>query len=135
MKNFKQVYQFPLKTDEYGHKAYTNDDNMAFDFAEKWLDGNAWTVSKEEEAKIVYLLNQEVPEALEKHFEYTFNSTVSTIFIGVGATMPIYKPFIIIRGWGHLTGKGGGLGLPANEGKRLQREFAEFIIDRLQGKR
>lgn len=41
------------------------------------------------------------------------------------------KPFITIRGWGYLTGCGGGLWLDPEVAKKIQDDFAEWIIDKL----
>lgn len=40
------------------------------------------------------------------------------------------KVFLVVRGWGHLTGSG-GLALPAEEATSIQDEFAIFVMSRL----
>lgn len=40
------------------------------------------------------------------------------------------KVFLVVRGWGHLTGSG-GLALPAEEATSIQDEFARFVMSRL----
>lgn len=40
------------------------------------------------------------------------------------------QPFLIVRGWGHLAGTG-GLNLPEDEAVKLQREFALWVVDKL----
>ena len=41
------------------------------------------------------------------------------------------KPFITIRGWGYLTGCGGGLCLDPDTAKKIQDDFAKWIVDKL----
>lgn len=41
------------------------------------------------------------------------------------------KPFITIRGWGYLTGCGGGLSLDPDVAKKIKDDFAKWIIDKL----
>lgn len=40
------------------------------------------------------------------------------------------KTFLVVRGWGHLTGSG-ALALPAEEATVIQDEFAKFVMSRL----
>lgn len=43
------------------------------------------------------------------------------------------KDFILIRGWGYLTGTG-GLNLPDEEAAAIQDDLADYIIERLTTK-
>ncbi|ALN97182.1 hypothetical protein [Flavobacterium phage FpV4] len=123
---FKDVYKFPLTNDMFGGKILTTDNNMAFDFMEKWLDKNSFKVSEEDENTILKILND--TEGIFKtktKFDYEYKNCVINIIIN-----NVSKPFIMIRGWGHLTGTG-GLKLDEKTARKLQDEFAMFIIEKL----
>ncbi len=36
------------------------------------------------------------------------------------------------RGWGHLTGTGGGLGLPSDQAAAIQDEMIQYVLEKLQ---
>lgn len=41
-------------------------------------------------------------------------------------------PVMVIRGWGHLTGRG-GLALPEEEAAAIQDDFAQWVVGVLRG--
>ena len=124
---WQEVYELPLKLD-YGFdtKVWTQSREMAFDFPLKMLYPHAIHVHPHTKKEIINRING-VSQELDTHFpQLTYNKSETTIELdGV--------MFLIVRGWGNLTGHGvGGLGLDPEVASRLQTEFAEYIIDRLK---
>jgi hypothetical protein len=115
--SFKDVFTFPLKLCH--SKVMTADFNMAFDFILRFLDPEAIQISDEDKQKIVDIINGENRQIKEHKLEYQD-----------GDIKLNGKPFIMIRGWGHLTGTG-GLNLPGERAKELQDEFGNYIIEKL----
>jgi len=112
---FKDVY-FPLEN--YHSKVFANG-HMAFDFPQKWLYENCDEVSIEDQDKIIDILNGK--DNSKSDLELTYKD--ATIYQNG-------KEFIIIRGWGHLTGCG-GLNLNEDEAVIIQDDFANYIIEKL----
>lgn len=122
MKDFKEAYKFPLKKDEGYGKVFTVDNNMAFDFAPKWLYDDAITLSDQRRQDVVDVING-TRRPSKNDYKLEYNSENGMIRLD-------NKSFILIRGWGYLTGSG-GLKLPWKTAKKLQDDFAQYIIDQL----
>ncbi len=43
-------------------------------------------------------------------------------------------PFLMVRGWGHLTGVG-ALNLPVEEAAVIQDEFAVWVVEKIRGQK
>lgn len=41
-------------------------------------------------------------------------------------------PFLVVRGWGHLTGRG-ALNLSENEAAKIQDDFAAWVVGKIRG--
>ena len=90
------------------------------------LDYKRWTDLK----RVVDLMN-EVPGA--KPFKFVAEDETKT-FIGVGDDEnTAKKTFLMVRGWGHLTGVG-GLHLKQDEALQIQRDFFNWTCNKLNGK-
>lgn len=123
-KDFKEYFKFPLKI-EY-MKVYTNDGNMAFDFYfNKNIQGGTkpLVISESLRAELVGTINGTNNKTTEAPLSYKD-----------GIIYHIDREFILMRGWGHLTGRGGGLGLDVEVAMEIQDEFAQYIIDKLNTK-
>ena len=118
--NFKDYYKFPLSIwKSCDIKVFTKDNVMAFDFA--FSIGNikpAHNLKLEQKEKIVRILNGS-EEKLKKQHNFSYKN--GTIYIDNIA-------FIVIRGWGHLTGS---LNLDTKKAREIQDEFADYIIKKL----
>jgi len=115
--NRKEIYKFPLvKTKGYMQVFTQKSDMHAFDFVHKKLNDDQKT-------KVVDRLNGLGKGFIAKE-DLRYSHGDSTIFHKEEA-------FIQLRGWGHLTGVGGGLGLDYSEAAKIQDDFAEWIIKQL----
>jgi hypothetical protein len=116
---FKEAYKFPLSV--LDGTVWTRDENMAFMFANNVLADDPHILSWHGQFNVVKSINGY--EADLAPLELSYNPKDATISLNG-------KTFLIIRGWGHLTGSG-GLNLPEDTATRLQDEFAEYIIKQL----
>ena len=126
LNNMKETefYKQPLKL--MYSKVFTQDNKMAFDFAHKFLFPNGFFLSDENKEQIVKILNDEIPDRPKKlNLSYT-----NGIIYHTDETHN-KREFIIIRGWGGLTGVG-GKHLDPDEACKIQNDFAEAIINKLQ---
>jgi hypothetical protein len=119
--HFKKPFKLPLENSGYG-KVFTKDYHMAFDFPSKFLYPEAFFINKDDQQKVVDLINGKYKDSSDKSFTYDKEQ---------GVILCEGKEFIIIRGWGYLTG-GGGLSLEAEKASKIQDDFAEFIISRIK---
>jgi hypothetical protein len=122
---YEDVYKGPF-TRRYS-KVFTKDYGMAFDFPMPMLASlfpNYYPLSEQSQDDILKLLNGKSGHIEDLRLHYDPTNTI------------IYAneihPFIIVRGWGHLTGTGThALKLSAEEAVKIQTDFAHFIISRL----
>ena len=113
----KEAYKFPLRF----YSSWCEDCNhkKLFDFCLPFFHKDAWNVSDKAAEKIVAILNgyEEATKVNELSEEGGF-----IYFKG--------RPFILVRGWGFLTGCG-GLNLSSEEAVKIQKEMSDFILERL----
>jgi hypothetical protein len=110
MKTYKEVYELPLK-DIHGW-IYDQKNNFVFQFM---IDDEAI------ENKILDVINDK--------YNLTNNKILFIHESGVIKTNK-GKDFILIRGWGNLTGTG-AMNLTEKEASNIQDTFANFIVERL----
>lgn len=110
MKNYKDVYQLPLE-DNHGW-IYDQKGNFVFQFM---IDDEAI------ESKVLDVINGKYNLTNPKVSFHNENGVIKT---NEG------NDFILIRGWGNLTGKG-ALNLSDKEASNIQDTFADFIVERL----
>jgi hypothetical protein len=110
MKNYKDVYLFPLE--ESCGWIYDQKRNFVFQFM---IDDE---IAQE---KILDVING---EENFKNLDLVFKHEQGQILDKSGL------PIILIRGWGNLTGCG-AMNLPVEEAANIQDTFAEFIVERL----
>jgi hypothetical protein len=111
---FKDLYTFPFHQAKYGNWVYDADSNFIFQF----LFNN-----EETRSKTISILNDE------------FKSEKENKFVHEDGTIYFYKDgelkeFILIRGWGNLTGTG-GYNLDGEYAGRIQDTLAEYIVEKL----
>jgi hypothetical protein len=119
---------YPGPFENHMSKVFTKDSSAAFDFPLHFIYPNAYKFSQLDKDKIVNRLNNKSIETLdlgEKFLKY--DEITSTIYL---TFQEISIPFIIIRGWGHLTSPN-RFDLSNQEAKEVQKQFAELIIKKL----
>lgn len=109
MKTYKDIYHFPLRNSEIGWvRDAKNQFVFQFEFDEPLLQNN-----------IVAIINgKEKPKSQRKFIHKD------------GIIEEMGKEYILIRGWGNLTGTGGH-NLSEEEAANVQDTFAEFIVEQL----
>jgi len=114
MKTFKDVYKFPLRSEEYdAGYVFDSNDNLVFQFMDnKYIN------------LIIDILNDKIKSNYTDKFHYWKQEQI--VFIDSEPR----KMVLIIRGWGNLTGTG-GMKLSNEEAINIQDTFAEFIISKL----
>lgn len=112
MKTYKDIYQFPLHNSEIGWVRDAKSQFVfQFQFHEPLLQNN-----------IIEIINGiEKPKSQRKFIHKD------------GIIEEMGKEYILIRGWGNLTGTGGH-NLSPEEAANVQDTFAEFIVNQLNQK-
>lgn len=119
---WQDAWKLPLKF--LYSKALDAKSNMAFDFASHLLsEGPVAQISKEDKQRLIDIVNGDKEPVKSNTYSYEDGWIM---FHQDGQKLP----FLLIRGWGHLTGSG-GLNLQPETAGRLQDEFAQYIISRL----
>lgn len=124
-----EFYKFPLMIDEYGGNVIAQPGKMGYRWAFDWI-GNEWICE--------YPIGGQKGEMLAQHIVDVLNNKTDYI--------PIFhwtkdeedpcvirmndQPCICIRGWGELTGTG-ALNLSHDEAAKIQDDFRDFIINKL----
>ncbi len=109
--SFKDLYKFPFQQAKYGNWVYDADSNFIFQF--QFND-------KETQKKLIKILNGEITDYKRQ------NVTSESGLISVDE-----KPFILIRGWGRLTGVG-GYNLKSEYACKIQDTLEEYIVNKLK---
>lgn len=112
--NTKNFYTRPFHED---HKwVYDVKDNFTFQFHK--------SVTREEVDAIMFRINALDKNTEEiKDYNLEYHPTTSSITNND-------EPFIEIRGWGNLTGCG-GYNFTAERAAKIQDDFAEYLIEKL----
>lgn len=116
MKNFKDVYLFPLEADKFCSWVWDAKGNFVFQFQCDDME-----VCK----NLLRVINGKTNLA---------NKTLKFIHEGgLIKEVDSGEDIILIRGWGNLTGIGGH-NLPPKEAANIQDTFAEYIVERLNAR-
>lgn len=109
MKSYKDIYEFPLSVCQAGWiRDYKRQFVAQFEFDDTLLQHN-----------VIAILNG-IANPTKPH-SFVHNS---------GMISEGKNNYILIRGWGNLTGTGAHH-LPEDEAANIQDTFAEFIVNRL----
>ena len=109
--SFRDLYQFPFYGAKYGSRVYDANHNFIFQFQFN---------NKETKQKILDILNEELSDYTRQNVE----DKEGEIYVnGI--------PFILIRGWGNLTGNG-AYNLDGNYAVKIQDTLNEYIIEKLK---
>ena len=120
---FKAAYNFPLAC--HYSKVFTSEPvGMAFDFATQYSGSPYFRIGQEVRNRIVEMINgREGTVRVKTAINLTYKDGV--IYANNDG---VKREFIIMRGWGYLTGR---LSLEPDYAAKLQDDFAKFIIDTL----
>jgi len=118
MNNNLEFYTLPFTDDGSCGYIYDNEGNFAFMIVPN--------LTEQQVTKVLVSLNNEnhSPLVYKEKFILEYIEEVKTINMNG-------KPFIVIRGWGNLTGKGSH-NLSGNEAVKIQDSLANWIISKLQ---
>lgn len=109
---FDEIYKSPFH-DFFGIGVETKEGVQCFD----------WMVKMPQESKqlILDILNSRTDKSVKREIKYSPSGQVTIDGINV----------ILIRGWGHLTGRG-ALNLSPEEAAKIQDDFGEWIVKKLK---
>jgi hypothetical protein len=123
MIDFKKYFSFPLERRNI--KVFCSKGEMAFDFAFQMLFPNAYYAPDIYDL-CLHAINEAFPLKIFP-LPATYDAEKGIVFIEG-------KEFIVIRGWGYLTGGGTfALGLSHDEALEIQNSFGEYIAQILNG--
>mgnify|MGYP003555337232 CR=1 FL=1 len=111
---FTDLYEFPFHTSKYGGWVYDAKDNFIFQFVfggEKLRN------------KVIQILNGELEEYNRREVKHESG------YIKVKVEDE-WHDFILIRGWGMMTGIG-GYNLDGEYAGKIQNTLAEYIVEKL----
>ena len=125
-KGWRDCYKMPLHLDKYGIFAWDAEENMALSgFNYKYDErGNLIPGEQERIKHIIDVINGECPSDFNPGWKLSDNDCCAITYNGA------YQ--FLVRGWGHLIGCG-GLNLPISLAVKIQNEFIDYIINRLNG--
>ena len=125
-KDWTECYRLPLHLDDYCIYAWDADGGMALSCFELKYDekGNYLSGEPERIKHIIDVINGDCSSDFEPEWKLSDEPCAIT-----------YKGEhqFLVRGWGHLIGCG-GLNLPAELAAKMQDEFINYILDKLNGK-
>jgi hypothetical protein len=111
--SFRDLYQFPFHQASYGSWVYDANSNFIFQFEFS---------NKETEEKCINILNGDLTDYKRQDVEFKNGE----IFVNG-------ESFILIRGWGNLTGCG-AYNLDGDYAAKIQDTLAEYIVEKLNKK-
>ena len=114
MKTWTDVYKLPMKMDYYGGYIFDSRCQMMAQFVGEMEEDNS---------DMFDCITKKYTE-LDAEFEYRQRDQM---------VLADGEEVISIRGYGYLTGVG-GLKLPHDEAAKIQDEFGQYIVDKLNGK-
>lgn len=125
-KNWKDCYKMPLHLDKYGVFAWDAEGNMALSgFKRKFDERGDYLPEERERIKhIIDVINGDCPSDFNPGWKLSDEERCAINYNGE------YQ--FLVRGWGHLIGCG-GLNLPGDLAAKIQDEFIDYIINRLNG--
>lgn len=126
-KSWKDCYKLPLHLDDYCVFAWDANGNMALScFNLKYDEKGNYLLGEPERIKhIINVINGDCAPIFDSKWKLSDDESCAITYDGE-------KQFLV-RGWGHLTGCG-GLNLPEELAAKMQDEFINYILDKLNGK-
>lgn len=123
--DFKTAYNFPIS--RRNGKVTGTKHNMVFDFPMVFLYPNAFFITATDQDNIVDMINGG-KKKITLDAEFSYNDSIVYI-----KHDDVVKEFLIIRGWGYLTGSG-GLNLDLEAASKFQDDLGHYITDILNKK-
>jgi hypothetical protein len=118
-------YQQPFRLAKYGTWVYDKNSNFVFQFQRKYDDKGGYIPSAMHlEQSVLYSLNS-------KDHRPIFELSLSIDADDLGLIRNNGEEFILIRGWGNLTGIGAH-NFSAEKAAKIQDDFKDWIIYKLQ---
>ena len=112
--SFKDLYEFPFHQAKFGSWVYDANSNFIFQFEMN---------NKTTQESCIRILNGEIVPTKENKFVHKDG----TIYLERDGEL---HDFILIRGWGNLTG-GGSYNLDGEYAGKIQDTLAEYIVEKL----
>ena len=125
-KGWRDCYKMPLHLDKYGVFAWDAEWHMALSrFNYKYDErGNLIPGEQERIKHIINVINGNCVPVFLPEWKLSDDDRCAITYNGE------YQ--FLVRGWGYLTGCG-GLNLPEDLAAKIQDEFIDYIINRLNG--
>lgn len=125
-KNWTDCYKMPLHLDQFGMFAWDAEGNMALSgFNYKYDERGKFIPGEQERIKhIIDVINGDCPSDFNPGWK---RSDIMSCAIDYNEEYQF-----LVRGWGHLIDCG-GLNLPGDLAAKMQDEFIDYIINRLNG--
>jgi hypothetical protein len=122
-----KFYNRPFHRAKYGTWVYDAKSNFVFQFENKYdSNGNLIDGIKDLQEQVIFSLNALFNEPIEQlKLSVDFNDETMILNNGL--------PFILIRGWGNLTGIG-GYNFDSEKASKIQDDFRDWIIYKLTQK-
>jgi hypothetical protein len=117
-------YKQPFRRPKYGSWVYDANENFVFQFETKFNDkGDYAEGEKELQAAVINSINAENHQPI-KELNLSVDKDDENCILNNDAE------FIIIRGWGNLTGVGAN-NFPAEKAAKIQDDFRDWLIRKL----
>lgn len=122
-----KFYNRPFHKDKYHTWVYDAKSNFVFQFINKYDEkGNLTDGLAELQTQVIFSLNALSNEPIDA-LNLSIDTFDETLILNNG------QPFILIRGWGNLTGIG-GYNFAWGKASKIQDDFRDWIIYKLTTK-
>ena len=125
-KGWRDCYKMPLHLDKFGVFAWDAEGHMALSRFNYKYDERGYLIPGELERikHIIDVINGDYPSDFKPGWKRSDDNRCVITYNGG------YQ--FLVRGWGYLTGCG-GLNLPRDLAAKIQDEFIDYMINRLNG--
>lgn len=125
--DWSDCYKLPLHLSKYSSHAYDSHNTMSLSsFNYKYDDNGDYAKGEIERVKkIISIINGEMESDFEPYWPVDEYEPVQINYKGGHQ--------FLVRGWGHLTGRGAAMKLPVEIAEKMQDGFITYIINRLNG--
>jgi hypothetical protein len=122
-----KFYNRPFHQAKYGTWVYDAKSNFVFQFESKYDEKGEYIDGvKELQQEVIFSLNSLDSEPIEQ-LKLSVDTNDEIMILNDGL------PFILIRGWGNLTGIG-GYNFDSEKASKIQDDFRDWIIYKLTKK-
>ena len=118
---WREYFKLPMQL--IGGKCIDSEGRMLFDFMSSWYNfDNKVIISKEAQNRILECFNSD-KYLTNPELKFSFDKESCLVLLNG-------MPFILIRGWGYLTGTG-GLNLSSEKAIEVQNSLGEYLAEQL----